>query len=286
MVCNLSDYPAIKKLAEALWRHDPKMHGAAIMVGAGFSRCSSTHADGARKLPLWRQLADRLARETGSATPGSSAFPDPLQLAEEYRAYFGQAALNDLIRSEIQDVAWQPGPLHTELLGLPWSEVLTTNWDTLLEKAALHIHAPAYNVVAKQSDLSCVRGPRIVKLHGSIGTTEQFIVAQEDYRKYPQTFAAFVNFARQVFIENELCLLGFSGDDPNFLQWAGWVRDQLADHARRMYLVGALNLSAARRRFLESINIVPIDLWDAIKDDSDDPDVRHRRATEVFLTGC
>ncbi len=281
MVNDLPDFPAIKKLAEALWRQDAKRHGAAIMIGAGFSRCSSKHADGAKKLPIWKDFAERLASELDGKNK-DLAFSDPLRLAEEYRAYFGQAALNDLIRSEIHDEAWQPGLLHSDLLSLPWSEVMTTNWDTLLERAALNVHTPIYGVVSKQSDLSCVRSPRIVKLHGSIGVTEQFVVAQEDYRKYPQEFAAFVNFARQVFIENELCLLGFSGDDPNFLQWAGWVRDHLEDHARRIYLVGALNLSAANRKFLESINIVPVDLWDAVKD-FDDRDLKHQQAIAMFL---
>lgn len=281
MISDLPDSPAIKKLAEALWRQDAKRHGAAIMIGAGFSRCSSKHADGAKKLPLWKDFAKKLASELDGKN-NDLAFSDPLRLAEEYRAYFGQAALNDLIKAEIHDEAWQPGLLHSDLLSLPWSEVMTTNWDTLLERAALNIQAPIYGVVSKQSDLSCVRSPRIVKLHGSIGVTEQFIVAQEDYRKYPQTFAAFINFARQVFIENELCLLGFSGDDPNFLQWAGWVRDHLADHARRIYLVGALNLSAAKRKLLESINIAPIDLWEAVKD-IDDHDLRHQQAIELFL---
>lgn len=282
MVINaLGDYPAIKKLAEALWHQDAKRHGAAIMIGAGFSRCSSKHADGTKKLPVWKDFAKRLASEIDVENK-DLVFSDPLRLAEVYRAYFGQAALNDLIRSEIHDEAWQPGPLHANLLSLPWSEVMTTNWDTLLERAAQNVHTPVYGVVSKQPDLSCVRSPRIVKLHGSIGVTDQFIVAQEDYRKYPQEFAAFVNFARQAFIENELCLLGFSGDDPNFLQWAGWVRDHLTDNARRIYLVGALNLSAANRKLLESINVAPIDLWEAVND-IDDSDLRHYQAIEMFL---
>lgn len=46
----LSDYPALKKLAEALWQQDSKQCGAAIMVGAGFSRCSASHVGGAKKL--------------------------------------------------------------------------------------------------------------------------------------------------------------------------------------------------------------------------------------------
>lgn len=277
----LSDYPALKKLAEALWQQDSKQYGAAIMVGAGFSRCSASHVGGTKKLPLWFDFAKKLARQLDENNE-DLANADQLRLAEEYRAFFGQAALNALIKSEIQDDAWTPGVLHSRLLSLPWSEVMTTNWDTLLERAAINVHSRIYSVVSKQSDLSYARSPRIVKLHGSIGVTEKLVFAQEDYRRYPQESAAFVNFARQTFIENELCLVGFSGDDPNFLQWAGWVRDNLADHSRRIYLVGALKLTAAKRKLLESINIAPIDLWGAVQDD-DDHDAQHVRATELFL---
>ncbi|WP_232625487.1 SIR2 family NAD-dependent protein deacylase [Pectobacterium parmentieri] len=168
------------------------------------------------------------------------------------------------------------------MLELPWSEVLTTNWDTLLERASTDVHHPVYNIVSKQEDLSSARSPRIVKLHGTIDVTDDLIFTQEDYRKYTQYHAAFVNFSRQVFIENELCLLGFSGDDPNFLQWAGWVRDNLVAHSRRIYLVGALGLNSSKRKYLESINIAPIDLEDLVTD-YDEPDTKHLEATKLFI---
>jgi len=275
-IVNLPDYAALRKLAEALWRQDASYHGAAVMVGAGFSRSAANTGDAARRIPLWFDLSDVLARDLRT-----SSNADPLRLAEEYCAYFGKQALNDLIKREINDAAWQPGELHKSLLQLPWSEVLTTNWDTLLERASLEVHSPVYNVVSKQEDLAAARTPRIVKLHGTVNISENLIFTQEDYRRYPQSQAAFVNFARQVFIENELCLVGFSGDDPNFLQWAGWVRDQLAMHARRIYLVGALNLTAAKRKYLESINVAPIDLNDLVAEY--DCDAKHVAATKIFL---
>lgn len=272
-----ADYPAIRKLAEALWKQDATYHGAAIMVGSGFSRSAASSSDLTKKLPLWFDLSRLLANEL-EANPNS----DPLRLAEEYQAYFGKQAIHDLIKSAVNDAGWSPGALHRLLLELPWTDVLTTNWDTLLERASRDVHQSAYTVVNKQEDLSGSHSPRIVKLHGTIGVTQGFTFTQEDYRKYPEQHAAFVNLARQVFIENELCLLGFSGDDPNFLQWAGWVRDQLATSARRIYLVGALELKPARRKYLESINVSPIDLTDLVKE-FDDPDVRHARATEYFI---
>lgn len=251
------------------------------MVGAGFSRCAAQSGDTTRLMPLWMDFSRKLASELDPSDP-NLAYLDPLRLAELYKAQFGQQTLNDLIRAEIDDLAWSPGELHYNLLQLPWSDVLTTNWDTLLERASERVHVRIYNTVTKQTDLAAVAPPRITKLHGTVNVTEELIFTQEDYRRYPETHAAFVNFSRQVFIENELCLLGFSGEDPNFLQWTGWVRDHLHSQSRRVYLVGALNLSSAKRKYLESINVAPIDLWDAVKH-FDDPGLRHVQATELFL---
>ncbi|TRN53732.1 SIR2 family protein, partial [Pseudomonas syringae] len=273
---SLPDYAALRKLASALWQQENSYHGAAVMVGAGFSRSAASTGEASKKLPLWNFFSQRLADELGS---GST---DPLRLAEEYCAYFGKQALHDLIKKEINDAAWVPGDLHKSLLELPWSEVLTTNWDTLLERASAKVHHPIYSLVTKQEDLSNARSPRIVKLHGTIDITKDLVFTQEDYRKYPHQYAAFVNFSRQVFIENELCLVGFSGDDPNFLQWAGWVRDHLALHSRRIYLVGALGLNAAKRKYLESINVAPIDFYDLVTD-HDERDTRHLEALKIFI---
>lgn len=275
-ITQLDDYTKLKKLASALWQQDNSYHGAAIMIGAGFSRSAATTGDRNKKLPLWFNFSELLTKELNSSSS------DPLRLAEEYNAYFGKQALHDLIKKEINDSAWMPGELHKSLLELPWSEVLTTNWDTLLERASEDIHQPVYSIVSKPEDLSSARSPRIVKLHGTIDVTKDLIFTQEDYRKYPQQYAAFVNFARQVFIENELCLMGFSGDDPNFLQWAGWVRDHLTSHSRQIYLVGALGLNSAKRKYLESLNIAPIDLYSLVKD-YDDAEMRHFKATGIFL---
>ncbi|OLO07768.1 SIR2 family protein [Salinicola sp. MH3R3-1] len=275
-VSSLPDYAALKKLASALWQEDGTYHGAAVMVGAGFGRSAASTGDRTKKMPLWNNFSTILSKELDSNSS------DPLRLAEEYCAYFGKQALHDLIKKKINDSAWQPGDLYNKLLELPWSEVLTTNWDTLLERASARIHQPIYSIVSRQEDLSSARSPRIVKLHGTIDVSSDLVFTEEDYRKYPVAHAAFVNFSRQVFIENELCLIGFSGDDPNFLQWAGWVRDNLAIHSRRIYLVGALELSSAKRKYLESINVAPIDFSNLVAS-YDEPDARHLKAIQIFF---
>ena len=278
-IVSLPDYPALQQLARALWR-DGSVRGASILVGAGMSKNAQRPADDSPEPPLWGDLLKKMVALLYPHDP-DAAPKDPLRIAEQYRTYFGQAGLDEFIRSNFPDKSWLPGTLHLDLLQLPWMDVLTTNWDTLLERAADNLHDYSYEVVRTEADLTFARSPRIVKLHGTIGDAGPLIFAEEDYRTYPAKYAAFVNFARQVFIENELCLFGFSGDDPNFLQWAGWVRDHLGGSARRIYLVGNLHLERAARKYLEAHNVAPIDFAPLVKDLP--RKLQHAAASRIFI---
>lgn len=279
VLANLPDRPALEQLSRALWSRGT-LRGAAVLVGAGVSRSGARLLSADTPLPpLWSDLANEMARELYGALAGNAP-RDPLRLAEEFRSGLGDAALTDFLRRRIRDDAFEPGQIHRDLLDLPWSDVLTTNYDSLLERAAKDARHP-YDLVLTENDLAHARGPRIIKLHGSLRDGAGVVISEEDYRTYPQRQAAFVNTARQVFIENELCLLGFSGDDPNFLQWAGWVRDRLGGRARRIYLVGALDLPPVKRRLLESRGVAIIDLAPAVAEER--ADRRHGVAVSLFL---
>lgn len=276
---NFPDFPALQRLAKSLWR-DGETRGAALLVGAGLSKFARLPGQGTRSPPLWNELRDAMMREVYPDDDRPKEPPDPLRLAEEYRALLGQAALDDFIRESVPEHSWNPGDLHEQLLRLPWADVLTTNWDTLLERVSPVATDTVYEPVRVVTDIARAKQPRIIKLHGSL-PSGPFIFAEEDYRTYPEKHAPFVNLARQVFLENELCLLGFSGNDPNFLQWSGWVRDHLGGSARRIYLVGVLRLPTASRRLLESRNVVPIDLYPLVE--SLPRDEQHAKGLEQFL---
>ena len=174
----------------------------------------------------------------------------------------------------------EPGSIHKNLLCLPWTDVLTTNWDTLLERSADKYHDRPYSIVGVPSDIAHTDSPRIVKLHGSL-PSGPFIFTEEDFRTYSDKFAPFVNLARQALLENELCLVGFSSKDPNFLRWSGWVRDQLGELARPVRLIGSLNLTNSQRSLLESRNITPIDFWPVVKNCAEED--QHHQAINFFL---
>ena len=212
-----------------------------------------------------------------------TAKSDFLRLAQEYEAAFGRSDLHRFLRELIRDDDFLPGDIHIRLLSLPWRDVFTTNWDTLLERTRTSVAGRAYSVVRNMDEIPLANRPRIVKLHGSFPSHFPLIFTEEDYRTYPTKFAPFVNTVQQAMMETVFCLIGFSGDDPNFLQWSGWVRDNLGDAAPKIYLAGWLELSSHRRRMLEDRNVAPIDLALHPKANEWRDHLRDQYATEWLL---
>ena len=254
------------------------------MVGSGFSRSALNIRPDAKALPTWDGLASEMLHKLYPQEPRKTSAPDnPLRLAQEYDAAFGRGELHRFLQQLVRDGDFKPGDPHTRLLGLPWRDVFTTNWDTLLERARTSAAKYAYSVVRTMDEIPLANRPRIVKLHGSFPAYFPLIFTEEDYRTYPTKFAPFVNTVQQAMMESVFCLIGFSGHDPNFLQWSGWMRDNLGAAAPKIYLAGWLNLSSHQRRMLEDRNVVPIDLARHPKAGEWPEHRRHDYATEWLL---
>jgi len=263
--------PYLNEIAERLWAER-----AAVMVGAGFSKNAG---DG---FPDWNQLGDLFYHKAHGVMPDPAKlkYLNALRLAEEVQAAIGRPALENLLRSNIPDLNFEPSGLHVDLLELPWVDVLTTNYDTLLERASTKVVTRRYEPVVNKEDIPYAIKPRIVKLHGSFPSERPFVITEEDYRRYPHDYAPFVNTVQQALLENTFCLIGFSGDDPNFLQWIGWIRDNLGkDKTQKIYLVGVFDLSSARLQLLAQRGIIVVDL--SCCDGIDKHD--HKKALNRFL---
>ena len=242
----------LKVIAQRLYdRH------AAVMIGAGFSRNAS------KDYPCWEGLGNLFysVLHPDAACP-EGHYWNIMDLADEVAASKGRAFLDDLVQRCIKDGTIQPSPIHERLLELPWADVFTTNYDTLLEATLPRLIGRRYSVVVNPDQLSVAKGARIVKLHGSFPAYKPYILTTEDYRRYPETHAPFVNTVRQSFLENTLCLIGFSGDDPNFLNWAGWIRDNLGALSQPIYLITMERPSASRMALLSARNVKVLPLCD------------------------
>ncbi|WPU94671.1 SIR2 family protein [Mucilaginibacter sabulilitoris] len=275
----LNDFPSdarpyLKEIADRLWSKH-----AAVMIGSGFSRNAVKNDHTKHDFPTWSGLGDLLYEKLHGRRPGASeTYLNILKLADEVQAAFGRPALDKLVLDSLPDLDHSPSDLHINLLNLPWNDIFTTNYDTLLERASQNVYAYKYDLVVDKNELIFAEQPRIVKLHGSMPSERPFIVSEEDYRKYPRDFAPFVNTVQQSLLENTFCLLGFSSDDPNFLNWISWINDNLGvNNAPKIYLVGSSSLTDAQRRLLQSRNIIVVKL------NEEGSQLSHQETLQIFF---
>lgn len=253
-----TDLKQIKEVAEALAEHH-----AAVMVGSGFSKNAEKIGVTENKFLDWNQLSDIFYEKVygDNEYPGKK-YSNSMRLAQEAEIMIGRPGVEKVLKQAVPDDDYAPSEVYIKLMQLPWEDVFTTNYDTLLERAADLVTNRRYNIVVCQEDLvNSGNAPRIVKLHGSFPSHRPFIITEEDYRTYPVKFAAMVNTVQQSLLENVFCMIGFSCEDPNFISWIGWIHDHLGkSSSQKIYMVSVSHIPEAKQRLYFDRNIVLIDL--------------------------
>jgi len=232
---NLTMYPHLKNIRDKLWAKDGKSR-VSVMVGAGFSLNAKKVDSTFQPMALWSELRNRLLIELTHCE--KIEMKDVLELGQLYVEEYGRSSLDELLKESIPDENYEPGDLHNKLLNLPWADVYTTNYDTLLERTKKHVFQRNYQIIYDINDIPSSTQPRIVKLHGSFPAMRPFVFTKKDYEEYPNSFSPFVNMVQQSIMETTLVLIGFSGDDPNFNKWTTWVLNNLGEHKPKIYMIG------------------------------------------------
>jgi len=227
----------INEIIEILWEKYPNNGNINLLIGSGFSKNADPH------FPDWPELSKKIIKKLyPKAKEGDDVYNfakvplHVLRLAEEYVAKYNKKRLIKLIKEVINDKHYNPGELHKRLFEFPWNDIFTTNFDTLLDRTEKE---KKIIVIRSEDALYKSLPPRIIKLHGSIDVaikSEFLVITEEDYRKYPQEHAIFQNTIRQALIEKPLIIFGFSGGDPNFSHWIGWIRDNRKKFLNQIYL--------------------------------------------------
>ena len=239
---------------------------ASLFVGAGFSK-NAILLPGAKTPPNWNELGNLFFEKARSHEPSSKEreYANVLRLAEEVECVSDRPALCKLIQEAINDDKLEPSSLHKQLLSLPWRDVFTTNYDTLLERAAGELNKQGerfYFTVYNDQEIGIKTPPFIIKLHGDIQSPTSIIITEEDYRKYPSTHQAMISCIQHTIMMETLVLIGFSGNDPNFIQWLGWVKDALRENQRKVYLLTVDDISDSMVKTFEKKHVTVVDLRD------------------------
>lgn len=232
---NLTMYSHLKVIRDNLWSKDGKSR-VSVMVGAGFSLNANKIEDNFSGMALWDDLKCMLTKNLSHHL--DIEYKDVLEIGQLYEEEYGRANLDEILKEAIPDDNYEPDLLHHKLLNLPWADIYTTNYDTLLERTKRNIYERNYQLIYDVNDIPNSTSPRIIKLHGSFPSNRPFIFTQNDYEKYPKQFSPFVNMVQQSIMETTFVLLGFSGDDPNFERWTTWVKNNLGEQMPKIYMIG------------------------------------------------
>jgi len=192
-------------------------HGQLVLfLGAGISASAG--------LPLWNTLLAQLA-ETAGMTPEERAHLaalNPLDQAElvERRMGGDRAQLAAEIRRLLSGHEFSIA--HALLAALPVSEVVTTNYDTLFERASEA--AGKTQVAVLPYDKAAGADRWILKLHGCINRPDDIVLTRADYLRYGARRAALSGIVQALLITRHMLFVGFGLNDDNFHRIADAVR--------------------------------------------------------------
>ncbi len=187
--------------------------GAGISFGAG--------------LPMWGTLLAELAERAGMDEEEREALSklDVLDQAEliEGRMHGSRDVMTDEIRRLLSGHEYSLA--HAMLAALPVSEVVTTNYDTLFERASEAGGEMRVAVLPYERAAGADRW--VLKLHGCINRPDDIVLTRSDYLRYGARRAALSGIVQALLITRHMLFVGFSLTDDNFHRIAAAVRQAL-----------------------------------------------------------
>ena len=207
------------------------LHGRLVLfVGAGLSRLAPAKDGGDRRLPLWKELTEQVAQACQENPADYNS--DPLDLFDA--VVYGQQRfkLEQAVRTALDDKAFQFSTAHEALKELPWAAVVTTNYDSLLQR--LLDEEPVYEE-QDYDRLTMPSGqqPRLIQIHGAL--RRPHTLTRDDYRLWPEQHPRAYRHLEQIVLEKTVLFVGYSLSDPHLDSLLAVVKKITAGREKRLY---------------------------------------------------
>lgn len=142
------------------------------IVGAGFSRNAIVQSG--KPPATWPELGLALQSELDGATGSTGA----LESISGFEQAYGRVALVDKTASLVRAYDAQPGAAHAAFARVGFTDVITTNFDFLLEKAYEKVGRGCLPIVdeTQLSTPNRYAGPRLIKFHGDLNHPVSMVI--------------------------------------------------------------------------------------------------------------
>ncbi len=233
-------------------------------VGAGLSQAAS--------LPSWEQLLRTLVEEAANqGVLGNErteleqliAKHEYLLVAEELRELLGKPKFQEFIAECFDQPGLKPADVHEALVTLPFSALLTSNYDRLLESAVTLARSgeipPSFTYTDTGELAQFLFSGRfyILHTHGYVDRRDTIVLSTADYRDAMFSHPDYRNHLRAVFSTKIVLFLGFSLEDPDIDLLLNELQATYQGYGAQRYALlpeGSVN-SIKAKRFFKDRNI-------------------------------
>ena len=183
-----------------------KNGNASLFVGSGLSRKANYSG--------WKDILRNCAKEIGLDVEKEK---DLITLAQYYIREKQRTKITETIKDFFSDNKGTVQEIHQIIVSLPLSDIWTTNYDTLLERAYKNEGITTTIITDDESYRNIVRTAKIKihKIHGSVENAKECIIARQDYESFPQTHDIVLAELKGEMCSNSFLFLGYSFSDTD-----------------------------------------------------------------------
>jgi len=237
-------------------------------IGSGLSVASGlpTWPDLLRQMMRWSEaygvvLQDRADIE---ALIADNEF---LLAADELVQQMGNEKFHRFISEVFRRPGLKPNEAHLLVTEIPFSGILTTNYDKLLESAYVMTHNGEHPHVFTQMDVAELSGSLrsgefyILKTHGTADRIETVVLGKNQYRSLMHSNPSYQKVLDTLFSSKTILFIGFGLNDPDLLLHLDELQAAFAGYTGTHYaLMDTARASVTMRRRYEAdygIQIIP-----------------------------
>jgi hypothetical protein len=179
-------------------------------------------------LPTWKQLLTDLVKQLAEEVPNDTSQAELrrlidggklLEVADYCKEALGQPYYNALSKRLSNPESVVP-ELHKIITQLPFSSIVTTNYDKLLEWAYASARGlpktPTHRDVDTLGTLLFSGSFFIFKAHGDIDRPDSMVLTTRDYQEIIHANPSFNAFFSALLLTKAILFVGYSLNDPDF----------------------------------------------------------------------
>jgi hypothetical protein len=180
------------------------------------------------KLPTWAKLLEDIVRQLADETPDDANLEELnrllaqgklLEIADHCKEALGRR-YNEILSEQLRGATGDIPAPHKVIVQLPFANIVTTNYDKLLERAYASVGSlpktPTHTDCETLGPLLFDGGFFILKAHGDIDRPESMVLTTRDYQNVIHANPAFNSLFSALLLTKSVLFIGYSLNDPDF----------------------------------------------------------------------